>query len=243
MDRVAYFRNVTRVAGGSMSGEIVAEDAAQAKPEALPEEWRYSLAISACLFGLFVLFVYAYARQGGPWVDSLDDRNGEIVAQRAQSAAAAGRVDRSIGLFEEALGLGFQTPDQYVWIRQKYVPVLLEAEQFARAETVAEEVLASGVPEIGDWVGRQAFSNIHSAVSRKGSHELALLLAQQWHDAGLRCGNIAARGQGMFLQAVSLRTLGRYNEARSALAAAYEATPTPEMKAAVESELGQIGRS
>lgn len=204
--------------------------------------WPVSAALGAGLSALVLVFAYAYAQFGGPWVDALDDRSGDIVAQRAASAGAAGQTDRAVALFDTALRLGFGSPDQNVWIRQKYVMVLLDAGRFERAEAVAEEILSSGVPEIGDWVSRQAFERIHAAASVKGEHESAVRMAQAWSDAASRCGNAAARGQGLFLKAVSLRTLGRNDEARSALAAVLDTTPTPEMKAAVESELDLLGR-
>lgn len=221
---------------------IARDDADPVELTSTRSEWPPVLILGAVLVLLFSACVFGYARYAGAWVDTLDDRNGEIVALRAESAGKAGRLEDAIALYEDALRLGFQTPDQYVWVRQKYVPVLLEAEKFERAAAVAEDVLASGIHEIGDWVGRQAFSKIHAAVSATGDHQASAALAQRWTEAGRHCGNVVAQSQGMFLKGVSLRALGETVKAKAALQAAYALNPTLEMQSAVDREMQRIGQ-
>lgn len=222
--------------------EIARDDADPVESLNVRAEWPHVLILGTVLVLLFSACVFGYARYAGAWVGTLDDRSGEIVALRAESAGKAGRLEDAIALYEDALRLGFQTPDQYVWVRQKYVPVLLEAEKFDRAAAVAEEVLASGVQEIGDWVGRQAFSKIHAAVSARGDHNTAAALAGRWTEAGKRCGNVVAQSQGMFLKGVSLRALGETAEAKAAFQSVSALSPTPEMQSAVDREMQRTGQ-
>jgi tetratricopeptide (TPR) repeat protein len=203
---------------------------------------RQAFAVAGFASALFVLGAYLYAQSGGPWVDSLDERLGEVLAQRAAGALLAEHTEEAYTLYEEALKAGFQDRDQAVWVRQDYAAALTDGGRLHRALQLAIEIVELRVGDISDWVGRRAFSRLQAAYAGAGDNEGALAAASAWSEAGLRAENRSVQAQAKYYRGLSLQALGRLEEASTDFVAAYALSPTPQIAQAAADALTQLGR-
>lgn len=175
----------------------------------LSEIKRTSLALTTVIFCLFVAFIYGYSRFGGEWVDSLDDRLGEVVATRARSLADAGAADDAIALYRQSFTLRFEDPKQRIWNAQRFLSLLVKEGEYAEASEFAREMLS--IAEDGE-----IYSQLVKSLREQKRHDEVDPVAEAWYAFSKERADSQSMASAKFAQGWALSSLGRKEEALAA---------------------------
>ena len=190
------------------------DDVASARPAAY--------LLSGGVFVLLVLGVYAYGRFGGPWVDGLDDRIGEVVAARANRYADTGMTQPAVEAYREALAARFGDPTQRTWVSQRFVRLLMEQGEYDEAAQVARAALAFNE---NDGVSH---SQLNRALRQAGRRGEALESAESWFAWAEGAGETDAMTWAKYYAGWACVQLGRKDEALQAYLDGYAIRPGAE---------------
>jgi Flp pilus assembly protein TadD len=135
------------------------------------------LFVAALLTVLFAVSVHLFARHGGPFVDSLSYRVGEVVAARAKSLADSGQPQLAAKVFQDALRAQFDDPRQRVWCYRRYGETLMQLDRWADAAETFNSALALNQK---DWPSHRLLCEALKNLGRTQSLRDA---ARRWQNA------------------------------------------------------------
>ena len=190
------------------------------------EAWKKDLVEARCpalLFSLaavlfFAVGVIVYARRGGPWVDGLDDRLGDVVTGRAHSLAEAGRTEEAIEAYQRGLSLPFDTPDNRKHRALELARLCIEADRCDEAVDAAFMAYREA-----DWV--VGFRELIEKLLHEKRFEEALSCADRWL---AKAEDDPARSIGMLYKGAACHRLGRADEAAALVLESFHLNPSTE---------------
>lgn len=172
--------------------------------------------------GLAVTFalgiaIYTYDRVGEDWVDSLDERIGEVVAGRARIQLRAGQQDEALESFQQALTVGFSDEIHRVWVSHDLARLHLSLGQYDEAVAVSRSCV--------DLPGEngEAFGIWHKALQEQQKSADALALTMQWYEWGQQRNQAASMAWAMFNRGLHLQSANQDDEALEAFEAGLRA--------------------
>lgn len=186
---------------------------------------KVQLVFASAVFVIFVAFVYIYGTYGGPWVASLEDRLGEVVARKADRFRRAGDVERAAEMYRQALNTGLEDPNQRVWISQRFGEMLIDNGRYEEGFEVAISLLDH--QNLSQWgsVTLKLVSLVNSALLDKENYELMLKLGRQWHKKAVAAEHPRMISDALFWQGRAHMRLGNLEDGAAALVQAYETYP------------------
>lgn len=195
--------------------------------------WASSAIVSAA----FVAFIYFYSTYGGPWVDGLDERVGEIVAERAQLLAAAGLVEEALAEYRNALSVEFDEPFHRMAAANRFAGLLLDRREHEEAAVVAQDNLERTGGEGG------AFSFLYRARRGLMQNEEALAVTRAWFAWAVSQEEPRHQAWARYFEGETLLALGDRTGAISAYLEVYSLHSTPENALSAARRLADTGEA
>ncbi len=222
----------------------MSEDTTSALPDPAETAFQDAVALRrpffvliGVLFCIFVAGIYLYAGLAGPWVDSLDDQVGLIVATRARDLAMAGLTDEAVATYRQALKLRFNDPRQQIWKMQEFVDLLIKE---ARYEEASDQALALSRLDMNR--GTVRFRRIQNALRSENRYEEAIALAHKWYDSAKAEGLMAAGAWGALYMGLNYRDTEHSEKAAAAALEAFSMNATVETASVGARILRDLGK-
>ena len=190
---------------------------------------------SAILSAAFVAFVYFYSTYAGPWVDRLDERVGEIVAERARLLADAGLVEEALAEYRNAISVEFDEPFHRMAAANRFTGLLLGRGEHEEAAAVAEDNLERTGGEGG------AFSFLYRARRGLKQYEEALAVTRAWFAWAVSEEQPRHQAWARYAEGETLLALGDQAGAVAAYREVYALHSTPENALSAAGRLAQTG--
>lgn len=196
------------------------EEPPESNPVAVHPAIVAGLVLAAWL-GL-IAFVYGYGAIGEPFVDSLDERIGEVLGARAKRLAQAYRYDEAIALYHDALEAGFQDePNQRLYTLRDLALLLEKLGRYEEGIEAAQAALDI------KWNYNQAFVPLYRMLRETKRYDEALALMQRHYDRAEAANDRDGMVMAKFNQGVIYEAMNRPDDALAAYRACHEIRPVP----------------
>lgn len=205
--------------------------------KAVRDVLRPAYVVTCLAFVAFAAIVSAFAKYGGPWVDGLDDRIGDVVAGRARARADAGREDEALALYRQALTLRFDDEGRRIFTSVDYARLLIRTHRFGEAFDACASLV-----ELDESYARRIFRELQEFLVELGFHEERLRYCGPWREIGLREDREEIVIQALSNEAYASLRLGRRDREIRAFADLFRLRPDPAGALSLSQALIEAGR-
>lgn len=188
------------------------------------------------VFALFTLAVIAYAALGNTWVDSLDEKVGEVLAHRGDRMAERGRTKDAAELFREALTARFDDPNQRLWTHHNLADAYIQLEQYDEAARIAR----AAIPLSGD--NGRAYGQYQRAAWLAEDFSAALEASNAMRGWAQKYHRKEDEARAEFLRGSAQRRLGQTDDAIESFVRSFELVSAADSGWGAATLLSELGR-
>lgn len=177
------------------------------------------LAMAVIVAAVLALAVASFARFGGPFITSLDNRLGDLVAARAAGLERAGNIDAAVATYRDALSRRFEDPAQHALAYRRLGALLLDEGEPAQAL----ETLSAGAENFPQELPLLELAS--RAALQAGAYGDLEAYARQWGQAAAEAGSSQHVALASYHLGRAAENLGRPEEALEAYLAGCASEP------------------
>ncbi|HOZ45976.1 MAG TPA: hypothetical protein PLO37_09605 [Candidatus Hydrogenedentes bacterium] len=166
--------------------------------------------VGAAAFVLFVGGIYGYARLGGPIVNRLGTRLGEVVVEEAKRLHEAGETAAEIETYRKALDVPFDDPRQRGWALRGLAEALIGDRRAIEALPVLDDCIKAHPDDL------KARGLLCDAFRQLERHEDVLTAATAWFEQAALQQSDGDRAHAKYQMGAALEAEGSTDEALEA---------------------------